>query len=490
MFEDIGIDCPDGRKKKRSTAPPPPTPSPSFHCEGLDEAGKLELSSLGRMEVTYVNVVKKLNNSPSGPKIEEPSEQTVNLSGNSEVTETSSQDGLSSPVKFGSELKDSDETSRAQTDIANESTEINNNEASSDRSTNADLENHVEKNGAADGMRMKECSKKTGAGAKQKEEFSKETGADAKQKEESIRETGADAKQKEECSKETVAADAKQKEECNKEDVTESSPKNDGTPPQGSNTFVIKEEHLNTLPGVPELPVGGNATLSAGIEVLSVTKIIENGFAKEVMEEIDVNMRILKEEVVDQSIRKSMRKSTISNLSSEEILTELSTTDIIILDGVQPVNTLDAEAESVSSQCSDQTSSVQQGVLLSVQTLENSSVHQGVQLSVQTLENSSVQQGVLLSVQTLENNSVQQGGLLSVQTLENTSVQIGSAPAHRDEEELKLAIMEEKISTRPGTELSSCGSLSEGRLEHKAPSLHSLGHLLSFGDTTKRIELG
>jgi hypothetical protein len=231
--------------------------------------------------------------------------------------------------------------------------------------------------------------------------------------------------------------------------------------------------------------VGGKATVPA------VTKVIENGFAKEVMDEIDVNMRILKEEVVDQSIRKSMRKSTISNLSSEEILTELSTTDIIILDGVQPVNTLDVEAGSISSQCSDN-SSVQQGVLLSVQTLgENSSVQQGVLLSVQTLgENSSVQQGVLLSVQTFENSSVQQGVLLSGQTLENSSVQFGSAPAQRDEEELKLAVMEEKISTGKGTELSSCGSLSEGKLEQKAPSLHSLGHLLSFGDTTKRIELG
>ena len=456
MFEDIGIDCTDGRKKKRSSPPPPPTRSPSFHCEGLDEAEKLGLSSPGRMEATYVNVVKKLNNSSSGPKTEDPSEQTVHQSGNYVYTETSLHESLSIPVKFASELKDAVETSRAQTDMARESMEINNNEASSDRSKNADLENHSEKNGAADGTRKEECGKETGADAMRKEEFSKET--------------GADATQKEECSKET-GADAKQKEECNKADVTESHPENNGTAPEGSNTFVIKEEHLSTS---PELPVGGNATVPPGIEVLSVTKIIENGFAKEVMDEIDVNMRILKEEVVDQSIRKSMRKSTISNLSSEEILTELSTTDIIILDGVQPVNTLDVEAGSISSQCSDN-SSVQQGVLLSVQTLG---------------ENSSVQQGVLLSVQTFENSSVQQGVLLSGQTLENSSVQFGSAPAQRDEEELKLAVMEEKISTGKGTELSSCGSLSEGKLEQKAPSLHSLGHLLSFGDTTKRIELG
>jgi hypothetical protein len=411
----------------------------------MDEAEKLGLSSPGRMEATYVNVVKKLNNSSSGPKTEDPSEQTVHLSSNLDDTKTSSQDGLSSPVKFASELREAGEVSRDQTVIARKSTEINNNEASADRSTNVDLGNHTEKNGAADGMGKEECYKETGADAKKRRESSKETGADAKQNEECNKEIVTDAMRKEEWNKE-IGADATQKEECSKENVTESSPESNGTAPEGSNFFVIKEEHLNTL---PELPVAGNATVPAGIEVPSVTKIIENGFAKEVMDdEIDVNMRILKEEVVDLSIRKSMRKSTISNLSSEEILTELSTTDIIILDGVQPVNTLDAG--SVSSQCSDQT----------------------------------------CSVQTLETSSVQQGVLLSVQTLENSSVQNGSAPAQLNEEELKLAIMEEKISRRPGTELSSCGSLAGRKLEQKAPSLHSLGHLLSFGDTTKRIELG
>jgi hypothetical protein len=401
MFEDIGLDCTDGRKKKKARAPPPPTPTPSLDSEESDDVGKSAVSSPGGMKATYVNVIRKLDESSSRLKIEGPAEPIQCLNGVVSGNETSSQDSLGNHAKSASELKKLAVASGEGTPILKESTEINCREESSGRSLGAGLEND-----------------------------------------------------------EKTSADADQKEEIGKEDGPESSLESTATAPQ-DNIIIQKEDvHHNSSTEVQTesvLPTGvintvlQMDTVFEEIKVLSATEIVENGFEKEVIDEININMRISREEVVDMSIRRSMRKSTISDLSTDEMLTELTTADIIFSESVQPVRLPNSESGSVSSHASEQPGGVK------------------------------------------SNSSLDEGVLLSVQRLEITSAHDINAPTLPETDELQLASTassEHELVQKPAAELPSNASLLERKLENKAPSLHSLGHLLDFGETTKKIELG
>jgi hypothetical protein len=203
------------------------------------------------------------------------------------------------------------------------------------------------------------------------------------------------------------------------------------------------------------------------IEVLSTTKVSEDGLVKEVMEEICSTMRILKEEVVDISIRKSMRKSTISNLSSDEVLTELTSTDIVIVtENVQPVEVLDgAEDGSASSSATDEpqaghvSSSLNQGVVLAAQRLEELTDH---------------------NVEAPNHNSPR------------SFLADGQLSEFNREGQLTGSKSEQKLFDMPAEGVNSTRRSEEAdkEMRFKSSSQHSLGHLLSFKETTKKIELG
>ena len=203
------------------------------------------------------------------------------------------------------------------------------------------------------------------------------------------------------------------------------------------------------------------------IEALSAIKPMdgsEDGLVKEVLTEISTTMRKRKEEEVDISIRRSLRKSTVSDLSTEEILSELSVTDIIfITDNVQPVK-MPSDADSVSS------SAVEDG-----KTVHHSQgLDQGLVLSVQKLEEMADK-----DVSNATNHSPEDLDYAMTAADQLTADLVRSKSA----DELADSPSENIAPNRMGVDENE-------NVKSKSASQHSLGRILSFRETTNNIELG
>ena len=202
------------------------------------------------------------------------------------------------------------------------------------------------------------------------------------------------------------------------------------------------------------------------IEALSAIKPMdgsEDGLVKEVLTEISTTMRKRKEKEVDISIRRSLRKSTVSDLSTEEILSELSVTDIIVItDNVQPVK-MPSDADSVSS------SAVEDG----------KTVHHSQGLD----------QGLVLSVQKLEEMADKD---VSNATHSPEDLDYAMTAADQLTADLVRSKSADELADSPSENIAPnrMGVDENENVKSKSASQHSLGRILSFRETTNNIELG
>jgi hypothetical protein len=248
----------------------------------------------------------------------------------------------------------------------------------------------------------------------------------------------------------------------------------------------ISSQMKNVAMGLPSVDASGAVEV---FEILSSDRLMnssEEGLVKEIMEEICTTMRQRKEEAVEISIRRSLRKSTISDLSTEEILTELTTTDIILIDqNVVPLK-MHSDDESVSTCASEHVHTemypqhLDEGLVLSIQTLEPSIEKESYKKSQMTFEqNTQLTTDVQLTV---TNKLVYPDEPVSKEQFEDVKEKI-EKPIASD--------LAKSLSDQPPNDKSvNKETNSTEVMKEKSSSQHSLGHLLSFRQTTQNIELG
>ena len=220
------------------------------------------------------------------------------------------------------------------------------------------------------------------------------------------------------------------------------------------------------------------------IEALSAIKPMdgsEDGLVKEVLTEISTTMRKRKEKEVDISIRRSLRKSTVSDLSTEEILSELSVTDIIfITDNVQPVK-MPSDADSVSS------SAVEDG-----KTVHHSQgLDQGLVLSVQKLEEMADKDvsNATHSPEDLDYAMTAADQLTADLVRSKSADELADSPSENIAPN-RMGVDELADSPSENSAPNRMGVDENENVKSKSASQHSLGRILSFRETTNNIELG